>query len=275
MTEIRSVAVVDPTPSTSRHVRRDGVALAYAEEGHGTPPVVLVHGLCDNRHVMAPLADRLLDRHRVVRIDLRGHGDSDAPERGYAVATLAADVAYVCDHLDITDAVIVGHSLGGAVAMQLAAQRPDMVAAVALLDGALLFHEEVAQGAAPMLEALRTPAWRDAVHGFVDTGFIATDAPELRRRAHDEVARLSQHAVAGTWEAAGGWDAEPAIRACRVPTLYIESGLGLSDLDRFAALCPQLEVGRTVGLGHNQMLATPDQVGAMVDRFIALRVTAR
>jgi pimeloyl-ACP methyl ester carboxylesterase len=266
MTEIRSVAVAGP--DAPGRVLRDGVALAYDERGRGVPPAVLLHGLCDNRQVMAPLADRMRDRHRVVSIDLRGHGDSDAPTGDYAVETLAADVAYVCDRRDVTGAVVVGHSLGGAVAMELAAQRPDTVAALVLLDGALLFHEEVAQGAAPMLAALRTPAWRAAVRGFVDTAFIATDDPELRRRAHAEVERLTQHAVGGVWEAAGSWDAEPAIRACRVPVLYVESGLGLSDLDRFAMLCPQLEIGRTVGMGHNQMLATPDQVAAMIARFV-------
>jgi pimeloyl-ACP methyl ester carboxylesterase len=267
------LAVSDPASPATRHVVRDGVALAYAELGHGSPPAVLIHGLCDSRHVMAPLAERLRDRHRVVTVDLRGHGDSAAPEGDYAIETLAADIASVCDHLDVDSAVIVGHSLGGAVAMELAARSPDKVAALVLLDGALLFHEEVVQAAAPMLEALRTPDWRDVVHGFVDTGFIATDDLEPRRRAHAEIQRLSQHAVAATWEAAGSWDAEPAIRACRVPVLHVESGLGLSDLDRFAALCPQLEIGRTVGLGHNQMLATPDQVAAMIDRFVTVRLT--
>ncbi|HSK98185.1 MAG TPA: alpha/beta hydrolase [Euzebyales bacterium] len=271
MTETH-LAVPDPAISARRHVIRDGVALAYDEWGHGSPAAVLLHGLGDSRHVMAPLADRLRDRHRVVTVDLRGHGDSAAPEGDYAVGTLADDIAYVCDHLDIASAVIVGHSLGGAVAMQLAAHAPDKVAAVVLLDGALLFPEELAQAAQPMLDALRTAEWRDVVHGFVDTGFIASDDPRLRQRAHAEIERLTQHAVVGTWEAAGSWDAEPAIRACRVPVLYVESGMGLCNLDGFAALCPQLVVGRTVGLGHNQMLATPDQAAAMIDRFVAVHV---
>lgn len=253
-------------------IQREGVALACTDTGHETPPVVLIHGLCDSRQVMAPLARRLADRHRTVTTDLRGHGASDAPHGDYSVETLAADVAHVCDTLGATEAVIVGHSLGGAIAVQLSASRPDLVAAVVLLEGALLFREEVVAAAAPVFEAVRTPGWRDAMHAFIDSGFIETDDPALRARAHAELDHLQQHAVAGTVEAAGRWDAEPALRACRVPLLHIDAGSNLADLERLAQLCPQLEVGHTVGVGHNQMLATPDQVAAMIARFIAVRV---
>lgn len=68
--------------------------------------------------------------------------------------------------------------------------------------------------------------------------------------------------------AAGNWDAEPALRACRMPLLHVDAGSNLADLDRLAAVCPQVQVSCTVGVGHNQMLATPDQVAAMIDRFV-------
>lgn len=233
---------------------------------------MLVHGLGDSRRVMAPLAAQLGGDHRTVTVDLRGHGDSDAPHADYSVETLATDVAHVCDALGVERAVIVGHSLGGAVGVHLAATQPDLVAAVALLEGALLFRPEVVAGSVPLVEALHTPAWREAMHAFVDTGFIPTDDPEVRAQAHAEVDRLQHHAVVGTIDAAGQWDAEPAIRACRAPVLYIDAGSELTDLQRFAELCPQLEIGRTVGVGHNQMLASPEQVAAMIGRFIATRV---
>jgi pimeloyl-ACP methyl ester carboxylesterase len=268
-----SASIATP-PATRRSVTRDGVALAYTDTGVGTPPFMLVHGLCDDLDVMAPLARRLAGDHRVVRVDLRGHGASDAPEGGhtYTVETLAADVAAVCDHLGVDQAVVVGHSLGGAVAVQLAATLPDLVAGVVLLEGALLFRGEVLDGVGPLLAAIRTPAWRDALHGFVDGGFIATDDPVVRAAAHARVDGLAQHAMASIFDAAGRWDAEPAIRAVGVPMLYVEAGSGLTDLARFTELCPQLQIGRTVGVGHNQMLATPAQAKAMIGRFVEVSV---
>jgi pimeloyl-ACP methyl ester carboxylesterase len=90
----------------------------------------------------------------------------------------------VCDHLSIAGAIVVGHSLGGAVAVQVAATRPDLAAAVVMLDGALLFRDEVVEGVAPLFEAVQSPAWREAVRLFVDTSFIPTDDPEVREAAH-------------------------------------------------------------------------------------------
>ena len=276
MTAIAPGAASSPD-STRQRVTHGGVGLAFVADGAGAPgapPVVLVHGVCDDLGVMAPLAARMGGRHRTVRVDLRGHGASDAPAGDYSVATLAADVAAMCDHLAVRGAVVVGHSLGGAVAVQLAASRPELVAALVLLDGALLFRPEVAEGAAPLLEALHSPAWREALHAFVDTGFVDSDDPAVRADAHARVDGLTHHAMAGVLTAAGPWDAEPALRACRVPLLYVDSGAGLADLERLAQLCPQLETGRTVGMGHNQMLASPAQVAAMIDRFMAVHAAA-
>jgi len=265
-----SISRAGPDAQPSQRILRDGVGLAYTDIGDGAPPIVAIHGLCDSLEVMAPLAVHMADRHRVVSVDLRGHGASDAPEGEYTIETLADDVAAACDHREIDDVIVVGHSLGGAVAVQLAASRPDLVAAVAMLEGALLFREEVMQGVAPLFEALGSPAWRDALHGFVDGGFIATDDPEVRAAAHARVDGLTHHAMRAVFDAAGQWNAEAALRACLVPLLYVEAGSNLTDLDRFAVLCPQLQIGRTVGVGHNQMLATPRQVVAMIDRFIDL-----
>ncbi|HSK90862.1 MAG TPA: alpha/beta hydrolase [Euzebyales bacterium] len=272
MTAIVTGVGQPPIPSLQRVVH-DGVALAFVEAGAGMPPVVLVHGLCDGLEVMEPLAERMSGGHRTVSIDLRGHGASDAPEGDYSVEALASDVAAVCDHLAITGAITVGHSLGGAVAVQLAASRPDLAAAVVMVDGALLFREDVLDEVAPLFDAIHSPAWREALHGFVDGGFIATDDPTVRAAAHVRVDALTRHAMVSAFDSAGNWDAEPALRACRMPMLYINSGSDLADLDLLPALCPQVELGRTVGVGHNQMLASPAQVAAMIDRFVSVHVT--
>ena len=100
---------------------RDGTALAYEDAGHGEPAVVLVHGVACNRAFMAPQAQFLKATHRVVAIDLRGHGDSDAPRQRYTIGALADDVAWMCERLDVGRVVVVGHSLGGLVALEVAA----------------------------------------------------------------------------------------------------------------------------------------------------------
>src|SRR4051812_41136427 len=114
-------------------MHRDGVGLACDDAGSGAPPLLLVHGWATDRTLFTPLARRARAEHRAVAVDLRGFGESDAPAQGYSIAGYADDVAYVAAQLDLGPAVVVGHSMGAMVALDLAARYADRVAAVVLL----------------------------------------------------------------------------------------------------------------------------------------------
>lgn len=92
------------------------VALAHDVQGSG-PLLVLVHGITENRHSWDPLLDQLAATHRVLRVDLRGHGESPAGD-SYDLPSMAADIAELVDEVPL----VVGHSLGGTVATAYAAQ---------------------------------------------------------------------------------------------------------------------------------------------------------
>jgi pimeloyl-ACP methyl ester carboxylesterase len=166
--------------------------------------------------------------HRVVNLDLPGHGDSDVPagEDRLGVASFAEDAAALCDVLGLGPTVVVGHSGGAAVAVELAVRRPELVAAVAALDGTLGFPAEVLEQTAPLVEALRGPAWREVVAGFLAAGFLPSDDQALLRRTVEDVVRMPQHVVAGVAERFAAWDAEAALAAfgtTGIPLLYVQS----------------------------------------------------
>lgn len=87
----RSAAVVQ-TVGVAKLIR-DGIALAYEEAGRGAPALVFVHGLACHRGFWAEQVKHFSRHHRVLAVDLRGHGDSDAPEQRYTMQLLADDVA--------------------------------------------------------------------------------------------------------------------------------------------------------------------------------------
>ena len=121
------------TPSRMR-VPVDGIELAYDESGRrDAPPAVLLHALGEAAEDWADLARRLAVDHRVLALDLRGHGDSDRPGE-YSGALMADDVVAALDALEVRDAVLVGHSLGGVVAFRVAAARPDLVSLLVVED---------------------------------------------------------------------------------------------------------------------------------------------
>ena len=120
--------LADPIPGgrTTTVTTDDGAEVAVAEWGAG-PPIVLVHGLSlDHRSWHYQYVD-LEDRFRLVGVDLRGHGRSTLGSEPVGPHRFAADLAAVLEQLDLRDAVVVGHSLGGTVLGQLCADRADLV----------------------------------------------------------------------------------------------------------------------------------------------------
>src|SRR5262245_56909734 len=115
---------------------RNGISLAYDDRGAGDPAIVFVHGWTCDRSAFAPQAEHFARRHRVVSVDLRGHGESDKPHGPYPILTHAEDLAYIIAHLGLGKVVAVGHSMGGLTILQLAAAYPDHVAAIGMVDPA-------------------------------------------------------------------------------------------------------------------------------------------
>ncbi|MGE5830715.1 MAG: alpha/beta fold hydrolase [Micromonosporaceae bacterium] len=104
--------------------------------GSRTPPFLLVHGLSSNARLWDEVAGHLsATGHPSYAVDLRSHGESDAPEQGYDTATAARDLAMLAGGLELAPAVVVGQSWGGNVVARFAATHPEAVAAVALVDG--------------------------------------------------------------------------------------------------------------------------------------------
>ncbi|HEX4949013.1 MAG TPA: alpha/beta hydrolase [Blastocatellia bacterium] len=117
------------------HVNGDGVQLAFHYwPGRGTP-VVCLHGLTASSLSFVGLADSLAGQQAVWSLDLRGRGNSDKPAAPYGMAQHARDVAAALRVFGAESYIVVGHSMGAYVATALAAQEPDLVAGLVMLDG--------------------------------------------------------------------------------------------------------------------------------------------
>jgi pimeloyl-ACP methyl ester carboxylesterase len=127
----------------------------YVDDGgSGGVPVVFIHSFAGDRtHWQEQLA-HLRKTRRAVALDLRGHGQSEAPKNGdYSVEALTADVAAVVDALKLGRLVLVGHSMGGSAAIAYAAQRPEKVAGLVLVESAAKTPPEMGKKVIADLEA--------------------------------------------------------------------------------------------------------------------------
>jgi lipase len=111
------------------------VELAIWRTGSGPEPILCLHGITAQHRAFNALARHLEGSRSLVGVDLRGRGDSAKPESGYGLEAHARDVIRVLDHLGLQQAVILGHSMGGFVALKVALSHPHRVRALVLLDG--------------------------------------------------------------------------------------------------------------------------------------------
>lgn len=124
-----AATVLGPAPGVTRSVpTHDGGTLNVVEAGDpGAPPIVLAHGVTlSNRVWVRQLAELPGRGFRVVAYEHRGHGASTVGHGGHSVANLALDLQRVLEELDLRDAVVVGHSMGGVAAQALAISHPEV-----------------------------------------------------------------------------------------------------------------------------------------------------
>lgn len=114
-------------------VHVNDVDLAYSDEGQGAP-IVFLHAFPLNRTTWEPQVAGLADRYRVITIDLRGHGESDAPMWRYTLDQFAEDVKGLLDYLAISNATFVGLSMGGYILFALYRKYPTLIRALVLAD---------------------------------------------------------------------------------------------------------------------------------------------
>jgi pimeloyl-ACP methyl ester carboxylesterase len=262
-----------------------GISMRYVERGNSAGEVViLLHGITDTSRSFYPMMERLTELRpdlRLIALDQRGHGDSSLPagaicrslpERCFRPEDFASDVLAFMDQKDIERAHIVGHSMGSAVAQQLALDRPDRVARLVLIAS---FASTVAHP--PLRDFLLADraegAWKEALvrkgHRFPEEVYELTpldadpDAEEwmldfwVSEPAADPeflklVARDTSRVAVGTWIGAArallAFDNREALANLSVPTLVLwptqdvffprsyQTEL-LSSLDRAAGLC--------------------------------------
>jgi pimeloyl-ACP methyl ester carboxylesterase len=106
--------------------------------GGSGPPLLLLHGLSSNARIWDFVAPILTQHFRVIAADQRGHGLTDVPRDAYSFAEVTGDITALLDHLAIDPPIVVGHSWGGGVAVQFAADSPARTRGIVLVDGGVM-----------------------------------------------------------------------------------------------------------------------------------------
>ena len=249
---------------------RNSVPLAFRMGGTKPDVLLLIHGWgCDHSSLLRQ-QEFFAHSHTVLNVDLRGHGESGAPEQVYSVESYANDVAWLCGELGIDHVSVVGHSMGGAIALEMGYRYPNLVRAVAMIDTAFQAPVTVQQALAEFMPRLTQADYADAYRSIMQTLSLSSDQPELDSLLA-ELPSAPQHVLLSSLEEhIAKHDFAAAALGCTAPAAYIGAAQPLGNTDKLQELIPALMVGRTLGAGHFAPLLAADQVNAMLLRFLQL-----
>lgn len=121
-------------PIESTVFAQDSVSIAYDVRGDGMITLIFIHGWCSNRTFWREQLDEMAQKYRVVAIDLPGHGESGRNREDWTITSFAEDVKTVVESLDLKQVILIGHSMGGLVALESAPLMPDVVIGVIGID---------------------------------------------------------------------------------------------------------------------------------------------
>lgn len=249
--------------------------------GPGRHRFLLVHGLASNARLWDEVAAALAAAgHSAYAVDLRSHGESDAPPGGYDSATAAADLAAVVGELGIAPAVVAGQSWGGNVVVRYAAEQPAQVAALALVDGGWIdlaaefasWQECAAALRPPDLSGLHVDDLRQGIRDrHPDWSGSAIDATVANLRV-DEAGRVSRRLSLERHMAIvrSMWDDPPAryYGALTMPTLLMpalptasaRAAAIRARVTAAAAAMPRAMISEYAGADHDVHAHRPHEV---------------
>jgi pimeloyl-ACP methyl ester carboxylesterase len=241
--------------------------LTFDDSGAGDPALLFIHGWCCDRSYFAPQFEHFAATHRVVAVDQRGHGKTGpAPDGDYSVAAFAGDAEELIGSLGLERPVVVGHSLGGVVSLALAASRPELVRGVVMVDPApIIVSDELRAAFESLLDIVSTVDGRKA---FVAGMFAPTDDEARKAQIVDAMSAAADDIAVAAISGLLDWDGPAALEACPVPIATIGSVSPINTQAQLREHCPHIVVAQTLGAGHFNQLEVPDQVNAMIERFV-------
>ena len=248
------------------------VRLYYERAGSGECELLFVHGWCCDCTAFRPQFDYFSRTNAVTALDLRGCGRSDHPEDGYTIRELADDLAQFCAVVGIDKPVVLGHSLGGMIGVELAARHPSLPRALVLVEpGPIAPLPETVKLFSSFAEQLEGPSGEDVRRLYVQD--MGARDEELKSWIVDLMCAAPLPTAAAVIRGVVAWNGVGALGLCVVPTLLLRATFGANpDAIRLRAIKPDLQVGITVGAGHFHQLEVPEQVNAMIERFLAIAV---
>lgn len=247
----------------------DGAPISYSVSGTAATALVFIHGGLADRSFWDSQHGPFADRFRVIALDLAGHGESGRGRQNWGIVAFARDVLAVMDAESVPSAILVGNSLGGAVAIEAACLAGKRVAGVIGVD---TFHN-IIRRIDPAWASEQAQAWRRDFDGALDRMLCALfnpDAsPSLVADVRRRMSRTPAETVSAMFLSFAGYDAAVSARQLRVSVRCINGDLFPTDISANREIILDFDAVVLPHTGHFPMLERPDEFNQRLARVTA------
>lgn len=253
----------------------ESVALHHVIEGEG-PWITLAHSLASDMRLLEAQAQRLAQRFRVLRLDIRGHGGSPAPAPPYSMAGLAGDVQALFDQLGIVKTAWLGVSLGGMIGLTHAIAHPDVITRMVVADTTSGYPEAAHGGWRERIAAVRERGTKAVVDGTLARWFtpgFAQREPALMQHFGTMIAATPADGFIGCCEAILGYDIEADLPRIGVPVLVMvgdqDQATPPAMAQALASFIPGARYQSIEAAAHQSNVEQPGAFNAGMEQFLA------
>lgn len=250
------------------------VQLDFREKGNGNSTTILfLHGFSDSWFSYSMLLDKLPRKYHCIALSLRGHGDSPKPASGYSPDLMAEDVIHFLDRRGIDKVVVVGHSMGTTVAINLALRFPERTKALVLIGAFASFNDKSFMPSfVASIDQLKDPVDINFIKEFQESTIMKPVPPAFLENVIKESRKLTALVWKETIQGLKNSDFENQLSAYQKPVLLLwgeaDQFVLEDDQNRLLKAFPNVRLLRYESIGHAVHWEAPDRVAGDITGFL-------
>jgi len=243
----------------------DGVPIHYEVQGKGEPALVFIHCWSCDRHLWDNQVAEFSKTHRVVTIDLPGHGESGQDRKTWSVESFGDDVKTVVTKLNLKRVVLVGSSMGGPIALEAAKRMPDRVIGIVPVDTLQNVESKLPPDQVDAVLNQMRADFKGATATLMNQFFFSPSTPAaVKTRVLADIATRQPETAVTILKAVFSYDTAPTMKETKVPIIAINSDLNPTNVEVNHKYAPQFEVLIIKGTGHYPMLEDPARFNTLL-----------
>jgi len=252
-------------------ISADGVSISYQVQGKGRPALVFVHGWCCDKSYWEAQLTPFAQQHKVVAIDLAGHGESGLDRKDWTIAAFGEDVAAVVKKLDLKQVVLIGHSMGGPVILAAARLMPKQVIGLVGVDTFNDIEWKYTQEETDEFLAPLYANFAKATDNFVRSMFTDTADSALVEKIAADMSVAPPEVGIGAFKGMINFmknDSAQVLQELKAPIRCINSDMKPTNVEAILRYAPSFKVVFMSGVGHFLMMEDAETFNRLLGEVV-------